>query len=244
MRASFDIITIITIIFFYPLVSLAQSGIYQFEYIETIQNFSSPTGQVDIIVEPETYVPSFYKGKAEPTAGNPLRLIAVPSGLEETNLTYKWSINRNPSINTSQNIRVTAPYAENMLVSLRVTNPEGTLLAERDEYVTLSSPEIIFYENNSLRGISRIAIGSEHNLIGKEVLISTEPYFIGDINSPNLSVNWEVDGQDQTMVSDWKNVALSKPEDQAESVLINLNIRNNLNLSESTKEHFLLKFEI
>lgn len=172
----------------------------------TKQLLFKPIG-VTILWEADTYTPPFYKGKALMTPQARVRVAAVPDlasvdTLGAGNFVYTWKKNGTvdtgasgygkniyqfigPIPLTSTNIRVTASSLDDSMKSeMRVDIP-------------LSRPFILFYEKHPLLGVLyNKPFSTEHNLGGKELSISAEPYFFSNerSNVSTINYNWTVNG--------------------------------------------------
>lgn len=180
------------------LLAIPGTGEAQINYLE-VQSAPEPSHLVDIVVEAGTYTPSFYRGRAEPVPGGPLKLIAIvrDSGtLDNKSLLYYWNVDGQP-INagkpSSESIELRAPNKNEFLVRLEVTGENGTLVAERSEIIGLSKPFVVFYEVNPLRGLSRIAVGDTLLVTAEEATIEVSPYFLDTISGPAY-LDWSVNG--------------------------------------------------
>mgnify|MGYP001617897490 CR=1 FL=1 len=232
-----------------PLAS-AQSLPFEFKYIE-VPSRPVPKGVVDIIVEANTYTPYFYVGRAEPSAGNSVRLVALPVVNENSDqkFDFDWQIDgKRVSGSTGReagysSIVVTAPYAKNMLVSVRVDDENGSLFAEKSEYVPLPSPQIVFYEENPLRGVAQVAINKNYILVGDEVTLRAEPYFIGKNDAPpSLQATWSINGEAVKNGRDWQSLALKRPEEITGSYSVSLTLGHATKLLQSAQAKFNLDF--
>lgn len=208
--------------------------------VTTQPNLEKPIGEVDILVEADTYVPSFYRGRAEPSPGNIARAAAIPRGVNHAagSLSYRWSINGQSLADTGQSVSFTIPPIDNLTIRVLVTQ-NGRLVAEKTEMVAVSEPRIIFYENNALRGIGSTAIQGDFLLMGEEASVSAEPYFFGRSSIPFLQGTWSVDGED-TGVDAWRTLSFTRPEQPADRYLIALELVNPRNFAEATENDFYL----
>lgn len=207
----------------------------------TQPNAERPSGQVDILIEADTYIPSFYRGRAEPSPGNNATVVAIPSGIDSSAgpLGYRWSINGRHLAASGQTASFSVPAGNNLTIQVLVTQ-NGKLVAEKSEVISVSVPRIVFYENNALRGIGSTAIAGEFMLVGKEASVSAEPYFFGRGSITSLQGTWSVDGADAG-VDDWRTLSFVQPEEPKERYLISLELVNPRNFSEATENDFYLK---
>lgn len=205
---------------------------------------ATPTiGEVDLVVESESYVPNFYLGRAEPTTGNKLRLVAIPLNANPNAFTYRWSIGGRKLPQNGPTITITAPIGDSVLVSLSVIDKNGRLWAERNEIIAIAKPEIIFYEENILRGNKSLAIGNEYLMVGNENTIYAEPFFFGTPTASSLKAEWTINSQlIEYGANSWQRLNLKRPEDTAVKYKIKLDVINKNNLGESATRTFNLNF--
>lgn len=221
--------------------SIGQSAEAQFSIGETAKARVA-AGEVEIIVEADTYVPSFYKGRAEPTSGNLVRATAIPLSADPVNFSYRWKLNGQPLLSSGQSVTFPAPIGDNFMLEVTVLN-NGVFWSEKGETMALSNPEVVFYEENTLRGLGTIAIKGDFSLIGTEASITAEPFFVGRGNQNNLQGNWSVDNQVVT-TNDWRKLTFIRPEEPNAKYLVELDIFNRVNLSEQASNSFNLHLEI
>ncbi len=243
-RFAFLSITLIALVFL-PLPLLAQTSSLSNQYLPVSSGKigqSSPTINVDLIVEADTYVPSFYEGRREPSAGNPVRVIALITGGETSN--YSWQINGKAAMAKSETPNIltfTAPLAGRTLVGLSVTDSSGNII-KKNTYVDLSPYEVVFYEDNPLRGQSQSAIQGSFNLIGTESSILVAPYFIGQTDEPpELLTEWTIDRQ-PLETNAWRKVTLFRPEDTTRSYRVGFKLGHQIKLTENASGFFNLNF--
>lgn len=225
---------------FGPLVVNAQSVLPQIDIIPN-GNQSVLADDVYILVEANTYVPSFYQGRPEPTAGNPLDLIAITNIDNQTNLRYQWKVGLDSFTTNNPRLTTTAPDLSKVLVSVTVTDGSGRTVARSSEYISISKPVLAFYENNPLRAESQIGIGKTYTLTGDEVDIFAEPYFVG--SRENTVTTWTIDGVAQNSFDPFR-LTILRPEDTSKPLLVVLNTYNTTRLSERGKGDFTLNFSL
>jgi hypothetical protein len=154
---------------------------------------------VDIIMEANTYVPAFYKGRPMPSSGATVRAIAVVhdgTNTSDASYTYQWSQNDNVLLGgpiVGKNVvEITTRYANDPL-AVEVYDSRGTLVGRGVTELTSFEPEIHFYENSPLRGLSEKEATDPYLLIGEETTLYGEPFFL-DIETVNdADFVWEVD---------------------------------------------------
>ena len=220
-----------------------------YNFVDTIEDQTTNDtngSEVDVIVETSNYKPSFYRGRAEPSSGNSVRLIAVPNiagDSAETEYDFLWNVAgtriRPASPSRVSVINLTAPYTDNMLVELTIIDQFGNLVAEHREYIPLTESEIVFYEDNLLRGLSQIAIGSSYTLVGSEATIRAEPYFMGSIKTDDLRSNWSINDTEVQTADDWRSITLGQLNG-IDSYEVGFSVYHQQNVTEEASNEFIL----
>ena len=148
---------------------------------------------VDIIIEADTYVPAFYKGRAEPTPGSTVRAIALPNGsLGAASYTYRWELN-GQYLGDGSSVSFTVPYGREFLLRVDVFSSSGTRIGTGEEYVPISEPIIHFYQTNILRGMSFTTVPINHIMVEEEMSVRAEPYFVTTpFSSRDYVLSWSV----------------------------------------------------
>ncbi len=165
------------------------------------------SSNVDIVVEPASYVPQFYEGKPLFANQGTARIIAVPNvivdgkKISSKNLTFKWTRDDvvflsgagNDSVTISGNIPI-----RDINIGVKVMNSSGDILAENSKTISANNPKVLFYENSPLYGVllHRALVGN-YSLGGKEELnVIAKPYFF-DVKSQDgsdIDYKWSVNG--------------------------------------------------
>ncbi len=166
----------------------------------TIEHKIKPV-YLDIIAEPQTRVPSFYKGRPLPSLGSEVNLTAVINGgqISPENLNYYWKVNNkvveSGSTKGKYKISFTFGYDAENIVSLIVSNGPGQVVARRDVLLPSVRPKMVFYEINPLYGPEHLPIKGSLSLISNAGSIQAEPYFLDILtyNQPSLT-EWKIDG--------------------------------------------------
>lgn len=198
---------------------------------------------VDIIVEGNTYVPYHYAGRREPVSGSEARVTALFIS-ETIPATYRWRIGDIYLTSTEPTVKFNWPkLSREILVDVTVLDSSGNMLASASEYVQASSPKVLFYENNSLRGVSRQAVANSLNLIGSEVSVRVEPYFFNARTiTSEATGTWRVKGLDTVAGPDWTSIVILRPEStELTEVDVSLDIRSRNNPIETVSGSFELK---
>ncbi len=157
---------------------------------------------IDIILEADTYTPSFYKGKALPSSESNFRAIAVVhdnGSTADTFYTYTWSLGDavllGGPIRGKNVLDITMPRYDNKPLSVQVMSPNGDVIGKKSILLRSATPELHFYEHSPLRGLFGKEIRSPYTLIGEETTLYGEPYFINaKVDAEEADFKWEIDG--------------------------------------------------
>ena len=159
---------------------------------------------LDVIIEPQTHVPRFYKGRALPSIGstvNATALVSDGNGFRNTDLIYTWRLNHKTlgggAIRGHNRISFTAPMDNDAILTLQVSEPNGTVIAQRSFLLPIIEPEIKFYSVNPLLGISNKTVENDAVVTGNTISLQAEPYHL-DLrvyNNPDFT-KWTVNGRE------------------------------------------------
>jgi hypothetical protein len=152
---------------------------------------------IDVIVEAETYTPSFYKGRALPSPESTLRAIAVihdGSSRTPQDYAYKWELDGNiieTGALTGKNV-MTIPTRRFQTGNLRleVFDRSGVSVGATSVKIGITQPQMHLYEFSPLRGLSQRVVKSPATIIGEETTLYAEPYFM-NIQSIATDTNFE-----------------------------------------------------
>jgi len=175
--------------------------------VATKDLFYSPVG-VTIFWEADTYTPPFYKGKPLLSPQSRVKAVATPdntgtkNALDAGNLVYTWekegSVQSSVSGYGKNSFSFVAPQPYRRTnVSVRVSSTDDSINSEAKIIPTLTTPIIVFYENNPLLGtVYNHSLGTSIDLMQKEISVSAAPYyFSNDKDSALLSYNWSTNGK-------------------------------------------------
>jgi len=161
---------------------------------------------IDFIIYPLTYTPSFYRGSALATPGSIVEIIAVPhlfsegARLKSQNLIYEWSIDDKPFQNQSGggknkfSVKLADVGNSNYIVALKVSTLDGAVSAQKSVNIKTAMPEILFYETNSLTGLKPAALNSFFGRAGDSFSILAEPFYFDLASLARAKFNWSAGG--------------------------------------------------
>ena len=137
----------------------------------------------------------------------------------------------------------TPSLERSVVVSLEVQNSEGKIIAQKSQNVEMVQPELYFYEQNPLRGLSSVALPSTYNFIADEMTIRAEGYFMNpELQGANVLREWKI-GTKTVMGSggDSQEIIIRK-EGNSGSSKLSFHIRNLQQLLQGVEKSMTLKF--
>jgi len=167
-----------------------------------------PTG-LDILVDSDSYIPPFYRGRARASAGTNLLLQALPefklptgSMAPASDLIYTWRRNGEVIGTVSGRGRSTAIIPSPHLfgtdtITVEAKTPDGTLSGASTLSLSSTEPVLALYEDHPLFGILyNQALGGTTFIPESEMAFAAVPYFaqIQNASDPRLVFDWRVNG--------------------------------------------------
>lgn len=166
--------------------------------------FIVPT-EVDLVYEPETYTPPFYRGRAWATHQSRIKVLAIPRILDDfdrlipsDNYTYKWSLDGKVIQNQSGFGRNVFIYDSSLLadttqISVEVEPRNYSALASASITINPVEPLVALYEKNPIYGtIFENAVTGTYLLSRNEITLEAIPYFF---SNPNSDFTWLMNNQ-------------------------------------------------
>ena len=206
--------------------------------------------RVDLIVEAKTLTPSFYQGRALPSTDSIVRVVALPqiANTKPQDYSYVWRLNNKVlfggSVRGKHIADFSMPMGRDVVVGVDVIGPTGEVIASDSSVIPAVQPELYFYPDNPLRGISRTALPKIYNLIGAEVDVRAEPYYMDEaIFSSNPLLEWSINGVAvDNPNDDQQTLTLQNGGGGAGSFTISFHIRNLNQLLQGIEDDFTLRF--
>ena len=182
------------------------------------------SGSVDMIEEPDGYVPPQFQGKISAAFQNSVKITAIPhlanaSGVEysPSSLVYRWQ--QGTTVLEDQ-----SGYGRNSIVvqggliprpfnvSVTVSSRDGSAQTSGITGVTMSSPSLLFYQNDPLYGVlfnkaivQFLPLGSSG-----ETQAYAVPFGFSTGNGV-LSLDWVINGREHPELAKNKTVTLRAP---------------------------------
>lgn len=154
---------------------------------------------LDVIIEPRTHVPAFFEGRALASPGSDVAVTALINGAMSSEYFYTWRVNRTAltggPVKGMAQVSFPMPQDSLVMLSLTVTTVSGDIIAQRALQVPSVQPRLVFYEINTLYGMSSRSLGNSFSLISNSTTIQAEPYYLSSAvyNDPSLT-EWSIDG--------------------------------------------------
>ncbi|MBU0723220.1 hypothetical protein KKH46_03375 [Patescibacteria group bacterium] len=169
-----------------------------------LQKIIVPTS-IDLLWEAQTYTPPFYRGKALPTEGSPIKVVAIPNTKDQkTKYTYSWGVNKLfPLVDSSGYNRTSfilsgakEKYSQKVVVS--VSSFDGSKNTKKIIKITSVEPAVVLYEK-SIKNILNSpflgqALSGAKEVNSKGLVIRAEPYFFSktDLENNKLEYIWKI----------------------------------------------------
>lgn len=152
---------------------------------------------LDLIVEPQTRVPAFYRGRALPSTGSTVNVTALVDGgaIPRSELTYHWRLNNTSllggAVRAQNQVSFTMPPGGGILEVVAEHPTQGTVSSKSIQLIS-SLPQIRFYEVSSLYGTGHRPI-TTLTLTGNSTTVRAEPFHLDlqTFNTPDLA-EWTV----------------------------------------------------
>jgi hypothetical protein len=155
---------------------------------------------MDIIIEPQTRTPDWYRGRSLPSLGaqvNATILLNDGSFIDPTTVVYTWRLNKkvlqNGPVRGGNQMSFITPRGNSMVLSVIATKLNGEVIASRAVSVNSVLPELNFYEKHTLYGMKETPTLTSSNLIGSVLTLQAEPFFLDTqvYNNPDVAL-WEI----------------------------------------------------
>ena len=205
---------------------------------------------LDLIIEPQTYTPAFYQGRALPTKGSLVYINALlqtkDGPVDSSKYSYTWSLNSKSVYGGARSgnswASITVPHGSASIITIAVQDSSGTTVARKLFPLPAIAVEVQFYELNTLLGLSTKAITEGVILAGNSTSIKAVPYYLDTraVNG-NLFTQWSVDNQIvQTENNDPFEINLNRGV--SGNAVVSFKLRNLAELLQSDEQSFNVAF--
>jgi hypothetical protein len=201
---------------------------------------------LDVIIEPQTRVPVFYKGRPLPSVGSTVNMTAIVNGnvIPPSSLLYTWKLNgkvlESGSIRGRNVITFTMPQGQYATINLDVRNATGEPIARRVFDLIKVNPKLSFYESSGFYGLKQKAVETDVLLLGNSITMRAEPYYldIKTYNHPDF-LEWSIDGiTSDNNVSNPYEVTLATEGGLTGKTNVNFHVRNTVQLLQGAQGSF------
>jgi len=204
----------------------------------------------------DSYTPPFYKGKALVTSQGTLKIVAVPSIMNQNgkvntnNLSYIWkkdSKTQSDSSGWGKNYFIfqNSYLDKGNIIEVRASDISGGASASGKITLNTTNPKILFYKNDPSLGVKwETALSNGFTINSNGETITVEPYFFSpkNINSADLVFDWSLNGE-KIQTPDPKNILSIKPEaGQSGSATIKVVVNNIKTLFQSLEKQINVQF--
>ena len=206
--------------------------------------------QIDIVLEANTMVPYFYQGRALPSKGSTARATAIintANKIDRNGLTYRWELNGNVleagAIRGLSSVDFEMPLGFENYLDVTISNAEE-VIGEKSIRIVPAEPQILFYEENPLLGVNGEAFSRTKNVIGNQITVRGEPYYLDNFrNKPDYLVEWKLGNRktDNTGTEELNTITLMSDGTTSQGN-VTLRMADLSKLSEATSRTFFLKF--
>ena len=206
--------------------------------------------RIDMVIEAPTMVPSFYAGRALPSRGSKARATAIihtGSKINRSNLTYRWELNGNVleagAIRGLSSVNFDMPLGFESYLDVTISDSNGTI-GQKSIQVVPAEPQILFYEENPLLGVTGEAFSREKVVLGNQLTIRGEPYYINSYkDNPKYLVEWSLGSQRTTTSNTAEpNVITLRSDGTRSRSNISLRMADVSKLSAPISNAFFLRF--
>ncbi|MGB8815883.1 MAG: hypothetical protein WCC74_01395 [Minisyncoccia bacterium] len=214
---------------------------------------------INIIFEPQSYTPNFYKGSPLFAKQGTVKALAIPeiyidgTKIPDKSLTYTWMKNGVVDEDASGRGKNTFVFSGNGIsddtdIDVTVQDDNRKVTAEKIISISPTSPKILMYEDNPLYGIFfNKALTGVINIGSKEEMdIIAFPFYF-DVKEPDssrLNMTWSVNGQSYTTAGKKNTIILKQVETSGSgSANISINVENRDRMFQFGRFGFTLNYE-
>jgi hypothetical protein len=192
---------------------------------------------VDIIIEPQTHSPEFYRGRSLASPGSLVNATVLISGINDySNLIFNWRLDLDVIGNGRSLGRNAVSFETGIrpdpLLSVEVFDLNGNKIAADTMIIANEQPFIKFYVASTLLGLNNTPINGTWNMVSNTGTLRAVPYNIDSrvYNNPDI-IEWEIDGtQYNNTGSNPYEITLQKNSDGGGRSQLNFHVRDTRDL--------------
>jgi len=156
---------------------------------------------IDLVINPLTYTPYFYRGSALPTPGSLVEIIAVPflyfqgSRLDPATLFYEWSLggqkmNSQSGEGKSKFVLKLQDASSSYEIKVNISSRSGIVKSEKRLRFNTHQPETLFYLTDTLTGPRSYPSNSFKINSDSSLVIVAEPYYFDLSSLVKATIGW------------------------------------------------------
>ena len=168
---------------------------------------------IDLLWEASSYTPPFYRGRALPSAGSMITVVAIPhfvrpggTAVAADQLTYSWKKDGVAIASASGKGKSSATFDSPMLygtgsITVTAVSSDGALSGQAVLRVADTLPQLVLYEDDPLFGIQyHKPLAKTTSIPETEMSFTAVPYFSPTtVADPELEYAWNVNGNPVTI---------------------------------------------
>lgn len=207
---------------------------------------------LDIIIEPQTRTPAFYKGRPLPSIESLVNATAIVNGnaISPNDLLYIWRLNDEVigggTLRGKNTVTFPMPRGRFATLGLEVQKIGGGVLASRIISLTSVSPDLSFYFTSPLYGLTTRALTGTVPIVSPSFSIRAEPYYLDlrTFNEPDLT-EWKLNGR--RTFGDQSNpyeITLAKNENLVlgGNTTMDFHVRNTTQVLQGAQSSFVISY--
>jgi hypothetical protein len=217
-------------------------------------SYTISSGSVDMIIEPDGYVPPLFLGKVPVAYQNSVKIAAIAhiansAGVEynPSSLIYSWKQDTTALQSQSgygkqsivvQGSLVPRPY----LIDVTVTTRDGSLATEGLISVSTDAPSVTFYKDDPLYGpLLNLALGGSAYIGNQQemgVLAVPYGFNLPETGTDGSSFTWSINGTEHPELAGHQSVVLRAPAGTAGSSNVQLTVTGTQNILQQASAAF------
>ncbi len=204
---------------------------------------------LDIIVEPQTYVPPTYRGRGLASAGSQVRLVAIVEERMRRNpdsYFYRWQVNGQvigggPQQGLSE-IITSMPNGRLVDVRLEVSRPGIGVIGSETVQIPLVSPQVHFYPIHPLYGFQKRSLRGGYTFgINSDINILAVPYYLAITSVGRAEVDWSLAGQRLTEINETGSLSINlRRQTDVEQSFLQFRLTDRFNITQQARGELLI----
>jgi hypothetical protein len=216
---------------------------------------ASPPSPVDLLFESNSYTPPFYQGRALPSPGALVHVVAIAhlndggAPVPESNILYTWRVDNRVQGSLSgagkSSIVLPAPtlFGSNV-ISVDAQEIGGSAHGSASLTVSSVDPQLALYLDDPLSGIGYYdALGAQNTISGTEATFAAVPYFVAASTLAYSQFSWDWLVNDQSVGAGSGNELTINAQNSAGTASLSLSLTSRANPLLDAQGSWNLSFE-